>query len=351
MSTTTTNVRPHEQVAAEPGVAGTGSLFRAELHRFRARRFIQLLLALSVLAFLAGTVVAYTQHSKPTPAILAEARAEMQEQMRMAEESRQQCLQDESIPEAEREMACGPPPSEQGMELEWFLDKRAFVLAENIATGVVAGSVVTAALLFVIGATFIGAEWSTRSIVALLFWQPRRLKVLAVKAAVTALVATVLAVAAQAAWTAAAMLLAKLRGRTDVPKEFWSNVLEAQGRGVLLVVLFALLGLGMANLLRNTGAALGVAFAYPHHRRERCAQPLSQGRAVPPHRECDRAGAEPGSPDLRGRQLRRPARQLRRWPRDRAVEPPRRARARRGHGGGLGSGHLPVPPARPAVAR
>ncbi len=262
MSTTTTNVRPHEQVAAEPGVAGTGSLFRAELHRFRARRFIQLLLALSVLAFLAGTVVAYTQHSKPTPAILAEARAEMQEQMRMAEESRQQCLQDESIPEAEREMACGPPPSEQGMELEWFLDKRAFVLAENIATGVVAGSVVTAALLFVIGATFIGAEWSTRSIVALLFWQPRRLKVLAVKAAVTALVATVLAVAAQAAWTAAAMLLAKLRGRTDVPKEFWSNVLEAQGRGVLLVVLFALLGLGMANLLRNTGAALGVAFAY-----------------------------------------------------------------------------------------
>ncbi|MDP9393119.1 MAG: ABC transporter permease subunit [Actinomycetota bacterium] len=262
MSTTTTNVRPHEQVAAEPGVAGTGSLFRAELHRFRARRFIQLLLALSVLAFLAGTVVAYTQHSKPTPAILAEARAEMQEQMRMAEESRQQCLQDESIPEAEREMACGPPPSEQGMELEWFLDKRAFVLAENIATGVVAGSVVTAALLFVIGATFIGAEWSTRSIVALLFWQPRRLKVLAVKAAVTALVATVLAVAAQAAWTAAAMLLAKLRGTTDVPKEFWSNVLEAQGRGVLLVVLFAPLGLGMANLLRNTGAALGVAFAY-----------------------------------------------------------------------------------------
>ncbi len=262
MTTTTTNERLQEDFVAAPPQVGKGSLLRAELHRFRARRFIQLLLALSVLGFLAGSVVAYTQFSRPTPALLAEARQAMQEEIRLSEENRQQCLSDPSIPDAEREMACGPPASEQGMELQWFLDKQPFALAEYLPDGVLGGAVATSALLFVIGATYVGAEWSTRSMVALLFWQPRRLKVLGVKAAVLAAAALVLAVLAQAAWTGTALLLAETRGTTDVPRGFWANVLEVQARGALLVVLMGLLGFGIANLLRNTGAALGVAFAY-----------------------------------------------------------------------------------------
>jgi hypothetical protein len=35
-----------------------------------------------------------------------------------------------------------------------------------------------------------------------------------------------------------------------------------QGRGVLFVVLAALGGFGLANLVRNTGAALGIGFVY-----------------------------------------------------------------------------------------
>jgi len=35
-----------------------------------------------------------------------------------------------------------------------------------------------------------------------------------------------------------------------------------QGRGVLLTVFAALLGFGLTNLIRNTGAALGIGFVY-----------------------------------------------------------------------------------------
>jgi ABC-type transport system involved in multi-copper enzyme maturation permease subunit len=47
-----------------------------------------------------------------------------------------------------------------------------------------------------------------------------------------------------------------------LPAGFWGDVLAVQGRGVLLAVITALLGFGIANLTRNTGAALGAGFVY-----------------------------------------------------------------------------------------
>ena len=47
-----------------------------------------------------------------------------------------------------------------------------------------------------------------------------------------------------------------------LPAGFWGDLLAAQGRSVLLTVLVALLGFGLTNLVRNTGAALGIGFVY-----------------------------------------------------------------------------------------
>jgi ABC-type transport system involved in multi-copper enzyme maturation permease subunit len=86
---------------------------------------------------------------------------------------------------------------------------------------------------------------------------------MAAKLAVTALVAAVFALLAQAAWLGAAMLLSSTRGTTGpLPPDFWSRTLGMQGRLVLLGVFVCLLGFGIANLTRNTGAALGVGFVY-----------------------------------------------------------------------------------------
>jgi hypothetical protein len=56
--------------------------------------------------------------------------------------------------------------------------------------------------------------------------------------------------------------LAPTRGTTDVPAGTWGELVAASGRGVVLVVLFGLLGFGIANLLRGTAASFGFAFVW-----------------------------------------------------------------------------------------
>jgi hypothetical protein len=120
-----------------------------------------------------------------------------------------------------------------------------------------------AVVSFLLGATSVGAEWSSRAMVALLFWEPRRLRVLVGKAAVLAAGVALVAAVGQALWWLTAQGLAAGLGRTgDLPDGFAGQVLGLQGRAVLLAVLIGLLGFGLAQLLRNTGAALGVAFVW-----------------------------------------------------------------------------------------
>lgn len=236
-----------------------GSLLRSEVHRLLARRFIRLLVVLGVVGYLIGCSIAFTQFSKPTPEVLAEARAEMAAQMRIIDQYREECLANPNIAEVE----CGPPASEQQFEVEWFIDTQPFTLRDHLPAGAIGVGVGAAALAFLIGATYVGAEWSSRSMVALLFWEPRRGRVMAVKTAVITLAALLLGLGAQVVWRGVAELLARTRGHSDdLPPDFLRDTLALQGRSVLLVVIAALLGFGLANLIRNTGAALGIAFVY-----------------------------------------------------------------------------------------
>jgi hypothetical protein len=98
--------------------------------------------------------------------------------------------------------------------------------------------------------------------VALLFWEPRRYWVMAVKLTILASVTAVLGVAAQGAWLLAARVLAGLRGTTATPARLWAQLAATSGRGVLLVVLVGLFGFAVANLVRNTAAAFGAGFVY-----------------------------------------------------------------------------------------
>jgi len=147
--------------------------------------------------------------------------------------------------------------------VDTFLDKRPFAMDADGRGGLLAVATATAGLAFLLGATYVGAEWSTRSMVALLFWEPRRLKVMATKLLVVVGASAALGVLSQAAWLLVARFwLAATRGTSDVPDGTWGELIAGAGRGVLLVVLLGLLGFGIANLLRNTAAAFGVAFVW-----------------------------------------------------------------------------------------
>ncbi|MGR6963764.1 hypothetical protein ACU610_04810 [Geodermatophilus sp. URMC 61] len=205
--------RPPAPAEGPPVPQGPGGLLRAELHRFRARRFVQVLFGLAVLGWLATTVISLTQVGPPTAP----------------------------------GQAADPP----------------FSFAQSTVPGAIGFAVAGSALALVLGATWIGAEWSTRSVVSLLVWEPRRVRVMAVKLAALTLGAALLGITLQAAWLATAGILDATAGDgRALPDGFWGDLLGTQARGVLLTVLAAVGGFGLASLVRNTGAALGIGFVY-----------------------------------------------------------------------------------------
>ena len=255
--------------ATDASATRRGSLLRAELHRFRARRFIQVLVGIAVTGWVVALVIGLLNFGTPTDADYADAQAQVDQILAENETWRQQCLDDPEAmtglpPGISVEEACGPQLTEQDIGgVAAFLTKAPFDLADNGAVGAVGAALLVSALAFVMGTTWIGAEWSSRSIVALLFWAPRRLRVMGTKLGVLVLGATLLGVLAQVGWLLMATILDAAVGLDEpLPEGFWSTLLQTQARGVLLVVFAAVLGFGLTSIVRNTGAALGIAFGY-----------------------------------------------------------------------------------------
>jgi hypothetical protein len=244
--------------------APRGSLFKAELHRFRARRFIQVLFGIGVLGWLAALVIGLLNYGVPGADDLAEARDRIAQEVEFANQSREQCLQDPGLPDdLPPEDFCGPPVTAEQFPLEFYVDKVPFDFGQTGLVAALGIAGLSAALAFVIGATWIGAEWSSRSIVALLFWAPRRVQVIGTKLGVLVLASAFLGVLAQVGWLAMAGIWDAFAGIDEpLPDGFWTDMLQTQARGVLLCVIAALLGFGLTNVVRNTGAALGIGFVY-----------------------------------------------------------------------------------------
>lgn len=225
---------------------------------------MRVLLMLAVLGWVAAVLIALTQFASPTPERIAVAQSTVQSIVQDQAQSRQECLADSTRPSGVSDNAfCGPPLRASDLRVDDYLHPKPFSLARYGANGMVGVSDAAAALVFLFGATFIGAEWSSRSIVALLFWETRRIRVMGAKLAVVAAASVVIGVLAQAAWLAAAGLLQAVAGdRGGLPPEFWGRLAGTESRGMMLIVLAGLLGFGLTNLVRNTGAALGIGLAY-----------------------------------------------------------------------------------------
>ncbi len=252
-----------DSVPSVLGATGSGSLLRAEARRFSHRRFIRLVLLLSLGIYIVGVAIAWTQYSRVTPALIEQARSDLQGYVDESNAYREQCLANEVPPGENPDNFCPPPATlaDYGDPLD-YLPKQPFDVAKDLAPAAAGIGFALAAAMFVIGATWIGAEWSTRSLVALLFWEPRRLRVIAVKLVVLTVAVAAVAAVFQGLWLATGFLLGSFKGTTAVQATFWSDLLALQGRVIVLAVLSACGGFALTNLMRNTGAALGVGFVY-----------------------------------------------------------------------------------------
>ncbi len=116
---------------------------------------------------------------------------------------------------------------------------------------------------FLVGSTYAGAEWAAGTVQALLFWEPRRVRVLLAKMAALAVWVVGVGVVAHGVLTSFAAAASKSDGSyAGIDGDFWRSLLVADVRALAMGVFGGALAFGLAGLTRSTGAALGAGFVY-----------------------------------------------------------------------------------------
>lgn len=116
---------------------------------------------------------------------------------------------------------------------------------------------------WLLGASFIGADWRTGTITTLLTWEPRRSRVIVAKVVACAVSVFALAMALQAVLGGVLSLDAVFRGTTEgVDASWWRETSGVAVRAATLASVASIVGFAVASIGRNTAAALGAGFAY-----------------------------------------------------------------------------------------
>jgi len=134
-------------------------------------------------------------------------------------------------------------------------------------------SAFAAIIAWLIGASFIGAEWRSGSFATLLTWEPRRFRVMVAKAIAVVVVSFIMVMVLQAMLVGALYPSAVYHGSTAVTGSgdfihfptaaaFWRSLSYLGLRSGALAAGAALAGFAIGAIGRNTAASLGVGFFY-----------------------------------------------------------------------------------------
>ena len=228
-------------------------LLRAELRRFLARDVVRIFVVAVLIAIAVGGVIT-AYNSKVKTADEAVYRTELQH-----------CLDGLYVPEdrlprrydsLEEFCADQVRPEFFGGGDQRFRLRSLPEILQGAGILVVIGGLL-------LGASFVGAEWHAGTMSTLLTWEPRRLRVLAVKAVVVAVCVFALMVLLLAVFSLALLLVASTRGITDnLGDHFIRSVAGSTLRVAACSAAGALIGMAIAMVARNTAAAVGAGFAY-----------------------------------------------------------------------------------------
>ena len=242
------------------------SLFKAESRRLVKRRFTKWLVigSLVVLAAIAFGVFATNQKVGPEQVAKAQAAAEVDYQaaLRQAASDQQQCEAAKGTASASQ----WPPdcvdmyqPTRENYDYHGYMPST-FDFATTFKVMVATLAAIFALMGFVIGASFVGAEWASGGMMNLLLWRPQRVKVLGTKLGALLVGLTALTAVTLVAWTGFFWLVGKLRGSTaGMTSGAWQSLALTEVRATVLVLAAAALGFGLASIGRHTAMALGVA--------------------------------------------------------------------------------------------
>ncbi|TDC77764.1 ABC transporter permease [Micromonospora sp. KC606] len=244
------------------------SLYVTELRRLAKRRLTRVMLVLLVLGLTGVATALAFSSQKRSPAVIAQAQVEADAQYRQATKDWEKMIAECDAAQARGEQTedrygpnCGRDwqPQPEMFDPEWSLPYQFDFRGEfSRLVAVFAGAV--ALFGFVVGASFVGAEWSTGGMMNLLLWRPKRLAVLGSKlAALLSLLAGV-TVLLGALWTAAFWLIGSTRGTTaKVTAGVWQSVGLSGLRALAMILVAGAVAFALASLGRHTSMALGVA--------------------------------------------------------------------------------------------
>ncbi|MBO4206544.1 ABC transporter permease subunit [Micromonospora echinofusca] len=244
------------------------SLYVTELRRLSKRRLTRLLLALLVLG-LAGIAVALGLSStKIGPAQRAAAEAQVESEYQQAVRSHQQNVADCEAAKARGEKTeerfgpdCGRQwvPEREMYDAKWYLPYE-FDMRSEFGLMIAAFAGAVSLFAFLVGASFVGAEWNTGGMMNLLLWRPKRATVLLTKLAAVLSVLLGLGVVLGLLWTGAIWLVARFSGSTaKMTAGVWESFAISGLRAVGLVLAVGVVAFGLASLGRHTAMALGAA--------------------------------------------------------------------------------------------
>jgi ABC-2 type transport system permease protein len=241
------------------------SLYTAETRRLVKRRFTKLFVLCALLILLAIAAGVFLSNQKVGPEALASAQAQ-------AQADYERSLQDTNNLIAQCRAAQGTPqasgyppnceiqqPTPGDFDPQWYMPAT-FDFREAFPGMVTTLAAVLAVVAYIIGASFVGAEWSSGGMMNLLLWRPRRLQVLSTKLVAVLVGTTALTVVLSAIWTAGFYLIAQARGSTKgMTSGAWQSLGLMELRALVLVLVAGALGFGLASVGRHTATALGVA--------------------------------------------------------------------------------------------
>ena len=208
-----------------------------------------------VLLVVVAMVIAGANSHKPTQAQIASAQALSQKQFA-------KCMQGRFLGPGEQLPPAFPTleefcAQEEAPYVDTGLQFRDLALViEHTSTFVVLLGVALAASLG-------GADWSAGTMTTLLTWEPRRIRVLLIRALVVALVVALVTLFLQGVLLGAFSLAVALRGTSlGAPPGLVGTATQTALRVSTVAVGFGLVALAIATIGRSTVAGLGVLFGY-----------------------------------------------------------------------------------------
>jgi ABC-2 type transport system permease protein len=226
-------------------------LIRSEARRLLSRRLFRVLALLALLGIVIGVAIVGTRSHRPSADDEAALRVQIRQEIEQCIEQKYFSLQ----PGETMEQVCTDAFSDQTPPDEYALTGLTDTLRGT--------SFILLVLGLVIGASAVGADWQTGSMATLLVWEPRRIRVLTVRAIVVGIAVFLLALALQGVLAGLLTLVANTRGSTaGTGGDFTRTLLGVMGRIAVMTAILALIAVAISTIGRTTAASLGVVFVY-----------------------------------------------------------------------------------------